>query len=64
VAEDKAGMVVTLDMAVVVRAVKAVPVAVAAVKLAARAVRAGLVAASGNFSARRRSASFASRRWT
>jgi hypothetical protein len=68
VAEDKAGMVVTVDMAAV-GAVKVVPaVVVDAVKVVARAVQAavqvGLVAASGNFSARRKSASFASRRWT
>jgi hypothetical protein len=69
-AADKAGMAATVDMAAVVDVAKAVQAvaAVDAVKVAARAARAAapadLAAASGNFSARKKSASFVSRRWT
>jgi hypothetical protein len=62
VAADKAATVVTevaLDVA------KAVPAeAAAAAKVADPAVQADPAAASGNFSAKRKSASFVSRKWT
>jgi hypothetical protein len=70
VAADKVDMVATVVTEAAVDVAKAVPVeAVAdAVKVAVPAVRAAvqvdLAAASGNFSAKRKSASFVSRKWT
>jgi len=70
VAADKADMAATVVTEAAVDVAKAVPVeaVVGAAKVADPAVRAAvqvdLVAASGNFSARRKSASFVSRKWT
>ncbi len=69
VAADKVGMAATVVTAVVVDVVKVVPVVAVAdvVKVADPAARAAvqgdLAAASGNFSARKKSASFVSRKW-
>jgi len=69
-AADKADMAVTVDMAAVADVAKAdqVAVVVDAVKVEDREDRAAvpvdLAAASGNFSARKKSANFVSRRWT
>jgi hypothetical protein len=68
-AADKAGMAVTVDMAAVVDVAKAdqAVVAVDAVKVADPADRAAvpvdLAAANGNFFARKKFASSASKRW-
>ena len=69
VVADKPGMAVTVDIAVVVDVVKAAPAvaAVDAVKVVDREDRAaapvGLAAANGNFFARKKFASSASKRW-
>ena len=68
-AADQAGMAATVVTEAAVDVAKAVPVVAAdAVKVVDRAVRAAvqvdLAAASGNFSAKRKSASFVSRKWT
>jgi hypothetical protein len=69
VVADKAGMAVTVDIAAVADVARAVQVgaAVDAVKAADPEDRAvvpvDLVAASGNFSARKKSVSSVSRRW-
>jgi cyanophycinase-like exopeptidase len=70
VVADKAGMAVTVDMAVVVDVAKADQVVAAgadAVKVVDREDRAAvpvdLAAANGNFFARKKSASSASKRW-
>ena len=68
-AADQAGMAATVVTEAAVGVAKAVRVAAAdAVKVVDRAVRAAvrvdLAAASGNFSAKRKSASFVSRKWT
>jgi len=69
VVADKAGMAVTVDIAVVVDVARAVQVvaAVDAVKVVDREDRAGvpvdLAAANGNFFARKKFASSASKRW-
>jgi hypothetical protein len=67
VVADKADMAATVVTVVAVDVAKAVQVVVDAVKVvdqAARAVvQAGLAAASGNFFAKRKSASFVSRKW-
>ncbi|SRR6266478_7008077 len=69
VVADKAGMAVTVDIAAVADVARAVQVvaAVGAVKVADPEVRAvapvDLAAASGNFSARKKSVSSVSRRW-
>jgi hypothetical protein len=68
VVADKAGMAVTVDIAAVADVARAVQVAaVDAVKVAdpedRAAVPADLAAASGNFSARKKSVSSVSRRW-
>ena len=67
---DRVGMADMVVTAAVVDVAKAVPVAAVAdaAKLAdlvvRAAVQADLAAASGNFSARKKSASFVSRKWT
>jgi hypothetical protein len=69
VAADKVGMAATVVTAVVVDVVKVVPVvavadaAKVADPVARAAVQVDLAAASGNFSARKKSASFVSRKW-
>jgi len=69
VAADRVGMAATVVTAAVVDVAKVVPVAavVDVAKVADPAVRAAvqadLAAASGNFFARKKSASFASRKW-
>jgi hypothetical protein len=70
VVADKAGMAVTVDIAAVAdvaRAVQAVAAAVDVVKVADREDRAAvpvdLAAANGNFFARKKFASSASKRW-
>jgi hypothetical protein len=69
-AADKAGMAVTVDMAAVADAAKAVQAvaAVDVVKVVDREDRAAvpvdLAAANGNFFARKKSASFVSKKWT
>jgi hypothetical protein len=67
VVADKVGMAATVVTAVVVDVAKAVLVVVDAVKVvdqpARVAVQADLAAASGSFFAKRKSASFVSRKW-
>src|SRR5438477_5492155 len=65
-AEDTAVMVALAATAAAVAVAKVVPAAVAAdvAKVAPPAAQADLAAASANFSVRRKSANFVSKRWT